>query len=333
MRVPEPTASSRRRRLVRGGSAVLVLSAVAGYGVIQFTSSPGPAQPPHCTVAGEGETASFTMRPQQAANAATIQAVGTARGLPERAITIAIATAMQESSLYNIDYGDRDSVGLFQQRPSQGWGTVEEIMDPVYSAGQFYDHLVEIPDYLTKPLTVAAQEVQRSAFPDEYAKHEPRAALLAAAFTGRSPAALNCTVGEEGVSPFPPVEVGDRIRAEFGDQVPVDGDGELVTVGLAPVENTQRGWELAHWSVAHAAELGIERIELGNRVWEAKRSTEGWREADERSDAALEGAGGARTGDELVLSILPGPPAAEGTPETSGAPGSGAETSETSETE
>lgn len=311
-RVPEPTASPRRRRLVRGGSAVLVLAAVAGYGVVQYTSSPGPAQPPHCTVAGEGETASFTMRPRQAANAATIGAVGTARGLPERAITIAIATAMQESSLYNIDYGDRDSVGLFQQRPSQGWGTVEEIMDPVYSAGQFYDHLVEVEDYLTMPLTEAAQEVQRSAFPDEYAKHEPRASLLAAALTGRSPAALNCTVGEDGVDPFLAAEVPERIRAEFGE-LPVGADGELVTVGLSPAEHAQRGWELAHWSVAHAAELGIERIQLGNRVWEAKRSREGWREDADRSDSALDGTGGRSVGDELVLSILAPP---EGEPES-----------------
>ncbi len=69
-------------------------------------------------------------------------------------MTIALATAMQESQLRNIGHGDRDSVGLFQQRPSQGWGTFEQIQDPVYSAGRFYDHLAEVPGYSRLPLTV-----------------------------------------------------------------------------------------------------------------------------------------------------------------------------------
>lgn len=80
-------------------------------------------------------------------------------------MTIALATALQESALRNIDYGDRDSLGLFQQRPSQGWGTPAQIMDPVYSAGVFYDRLAEVPGYSRLPLTVAAQRVQRSGFP------------------------------------------------------------------------------------------------------------------------------------------------------------------------
>ena len=107
-------------------------------------------------------------------------------------MTIALATAMQESGLRNIDHGDRDSLGLFQQRPSQGWGTEQQILDPVYSAGKFYEHLVKVPGYSRLPLTVAAQRVQRSGYPQAYAKHEPDATLLAAALTGRAPAALNC---------------------------------------------------------------------------------------------------------------------------------------------
>lgn len=140
-----------------------------------------------------GGTQRYEMSLAQAVNAATISAVGTTRGMPERAVTIALATALQESTLRNIDYGDRDSVGLFQQRPSQGWGTVEQIMDPVYSSEKFYEGLAEVPGYSRLPLTVAAQRVQRSGFPQAYAKHEPDAALLAAALTGRRPAALNCT--------------------------------------------------------------------------------------------------------------------------------------------
>nr|WP_247614820.1 heavy metal transporter [Streptomyces sp. RG38] len=169
----------------------MVLLAVAGYLAVQYVT--GGAGVPGCkVVSGDDDGATYVFTPEQAVNAATITAVGTARNLPERAVTIALATALQESALRNIDYGDRDSVGLFQQRPSQGWGTPEEIMDPAYSAGMFYDHLVEVPGYTRLPLTVAAQRVQRSGFPQAYAKHEPDATLLAAALTGRSAATLTC---------------------------------------------------------------------------------------------------------------------------------------------
>ncbi|WP_338137582.1 hypothetical protein, partial [Streptomyces anulatus] len=190
------TASPRRRRLLRYGAALAVLAALGGYLAVQYDSS-GSKNPPRCVVEAkdgdEGGTQRYEMSLAQAVNAATISAVGTTRGMPERAVTIALATALQESTLRNIDYGDRDSVGLFQQRPSQGWGTVEQIMDPVYSSEKFYEGLAEVPGYSRLPLTVAAQRVQRSGFPQAYAKHEPDAALLAAALTGRRPAALNCT--------------------------------------------------------------------------------------------------------------------------------------------
>jgi cell wall-associated NlpC family hydrolase len=111
----------------------------------------------------------------QAKNASVIFNVGSSRNLPPRAMQIALGTSMQESRLKNLNYGDRDSVGLFQQRPSQGWGTVEQIMDPQYSAGKFYDALAKVPNWQTLPFTVACQKVQRSGFPDAYAKWEPMA--------------------------------------------------------------------------------------------------------------------------------------------------------------
>nr|WP_236240405.1 hypothetical protein [Streptomyces sp. CC228A] len=166
-----------------------VLLAVAGYVAVRYET--GGRGAPGCVVGSGSHTYRFT--PEQAANAATIAAVGTTKGMPERAVTIALATALQESALRNIDYGDRDSLGLFQQRPSQGWGTERQIMDPVYASAIFYDRLAEVPGYSRLPLTVAAQKVQRSGFPQAYAKHEPDAALLAAALTGRSRASLTCT--------------------------------------------------------------------------------------------------------------------------------------------
>ena len=116
-------------------------------------------------------------------NAAVIYQVGKKLGVSDYGIVIALATAMQESSLKNIDYGDRDSVGLFQQRTSQGWGTIAEIMDPEYSARAFFGGptgpnagkirgLLDIKNWSTMTLSKAAQAVQISAFPDAYQKWE-----------------------------------------------------------------------------------------------------------------------------------------------------------------
>ncbi|MEU2454765.1 NlpC/P60 family protein [Streptomyces sp. NPDC012765] len=115
---------------------------------------------------------------KQIPNAKVIVATGIQKRVPARGQVVALATALQESTLINLDHGDRDSLGLFQQRPSQGWGTREEIMDPVYSSTKFYDGLVKIKDWEQMPVTVAAQKVQRSGFPDAYAKHEPLATAL-----------------------------------------------------------------------------------------------------------------------------------------------------------
>ncbi|MFI6646037.1 hypothetical protein ACIBI8_00235 [Streptomyces sp. NPDC050529] len=288
------TARSRRLRIV---AAFAVLVAVAGYLTVQYvTGGKGSDQ---CTVesadgsAGEGRT--YRMSSEQAVNAATISAVGTTRGMPERAVTIALATALQESGLRNIEHGDRDSLGLFQQRPSQGWGTEKQILDPVYSAGKFYQHLAEVPGYSRLPLTVAAQRVQRSGFPQAYAKHEPDAALLAAALTGRTPAALNCepprsTAGTGGMA-----KVRAALVRSFGKDVlpsekAADGPdtasppaGATAGVLSVPADTAlrsgkggsgQRGWELAHWAVAQSEALGIDEVAYAGKKWE---SGSGWR--------------------------------------------------------
>jgi murein DD-endopeptidase MepM/ murein hydrolase activator NlpD len=121
---------------------------------------------------------------EQVANAAIIVEVGLRMRVPVWGQVIAVATAMQESSLYNLDHGDRDSLGLFQQRPSQGWGTPEQIMDPVYAAEKFYDALLAVDGWESMPLTEAAQAVQRSAYPDAYAQWTADAVALVAALGG-----------------------------------------------------------------------------------------------------------------------------------------------------
>jgi hypothetical protein len=121
---------------------------------------------------------------EQVANAKAIIEATKANGMDERAAVIAVATAMQESTLNNFghlgDRNDHDSQGLFQQRPSSGWGTVEQITDPQYATTAFLKALKQVDGWEKLPLTAAAQTVQVSAFPDHYAKWEQAAADLVA---------------------------------------------------------------------------------------------------------------------------------------------------------
>jgi hypothetical protein len=168
----------------------LLLAAAVLVGVAWDSENKGvPAVPGHCTVAG----LSMTLTTEQVANAATIAQVGRDRGLPERAVVIALATAQQESRLRNLDYGDRDSLGLFQQRPSAGWGTEAQVQDPVYAANKFYDRLIEVPDWETGRLTDIAQSVQLSGFPEAYQQWGDMAEKLAAAQVSTEPDQIVCT--------------------------------------------------------------------------------------------------------------------------------------------
>nr|WSX22718.1 heavy metal transporter [Streptomyces tubercidicus] len=303
-----PSSAPRRRsRLWRTTAAVAVLIGLAGYLAVQYvTGGPGA---PQCTVRAEGDAQPYELSPEQAANAATISAVASSRGLSERAVTIALATAMQESGLRNIDFGDRDSVGLFQQRPSQDWGTVRQIMDPVYSAGAFYRHLAKVPGYSRLPLTVAAQKVQRSGYPQAYAKHEANAARLTGALTGRDQDALTCTesrpvdgkaggaatVRERLVREFGPgvlPRAGGGGRTAGGGSGSGSGSGSGVTIpvpksgAVAAGEDGRRGWELAMWAMAHSAELHIEQISYAGRMWTADEAGKGWQRQPSGSAAA-----------------------------------------------
>jgi murein DD-endopeptidase MepM/ murein hydrolase activator NlpD len=136
-------------------------------------------------------------------HARIIVAVGVRTGIPVRGHVIAVATALQESGLRNLghlgDANDHDSLGLFQQRPSQGWGTPAQILDPAYAASAFYRRLVTIAGWQTMPLTVAAQRVQRSAYPDAYAKWEGDATVLVGLASG-SPASGSAGPGQQCVS-------------------------------------------------------------------------------------------------------------------------------------
>jgi len=128
--------------------------------------------------------AGITLDTSQINNAQIIDNVGTGLGLPPRAAVIAIAAAMQESGLQNLPYGTADSLGLFQERPSQGWGSPAQIMNPAYASAAFYNRLVRVPGWQTLPLGTAAQDVERSANPGAYGRWQPLATALAATFSG-----------------------------------------------------------------------------------------------------------------------------------------------------
>ncbi len=296
----------------------MVLCAVAGYLAVQYVT--GGGNTPGCkVVSGGSAAATYEFTPEQAVNAATIAAVGTGRGMPERAVTIALATALQESGLRNMDHGDRDSLGLFQQRPSQGWGTPREIMDPTYAAGVFYKHLAKVPDYTDLPLTVAAQRVQRSGFPTAYAKHESDATLLAAALTGQSAATLTCQGRPAATRAADPDAVRSALVRDFGRDVlepaaaevgatstpsptptpsaNATGDGgRTVTLPVTADRAEQgsgrslreRGWQLAHWAVANASALHIERVSYAGRQWVAGNTDSRWRPEDTADSADAE---------------------------------------------
>jgi type IV secretory pathway TrbD component len=244
------------------------------------------------------------LQQEQAEIAATIAAVALQRDLPPRAVSIALATAMQESGLRNLDYGDRDSLGVFQQRPSQGWGTPQQVRDVTYATNRFFDALVQLP-YEQMSINDAAQAVQRSGFPDHYAKHEPRARALASALTGYSPATFTCQVqADAGLAAEQPSAAGytpraaavrRELRTTFEPAFP--GGLDLTTYQTAEGSNVHdlglavdvwvpmldgagspQGWQVAHWLVANAARLDVAVVIYDDKIWSARRSGQGWRD-------------------------------------------------------
>jgi hypothetical protein len=260
-----------------------------------------------CEAKVGGRTVSLTL--EQAENVSLMAAISVQRGMPARAATIAIATSAQESKLYNVEQGDRDSVGLFQQRPSQGWGTRQDLLNPYYSINAFYDALAKVDGYESMAITEAAQLVQRSAFPDAYAQHESDARVLASALTGNSPRAFSCVVDDDADEA--PDRLGGSGLTHRADVVRRDVDaafGDLAMGGFAPggvrsghqpgsthyegraidifvrpvgPENRRQGWAIAQYLVAQADRLVVQNVIFDDRIWTAgSRSGDGWRDYD-----------------------------------------------------
>ncbi|MBF9133101.1 hypothetical protein I0C86_29675 [Plantactinospora sp. S1510] len=271
----------RTRAMVAAGVA---LAAVAGFGVYLSAREfghklPLPTVARGCVVEADGRVA---LNAEQMANAATIAAVGIRRKMPERAVVVALATAFQESRLRNLSGGDRDSLGLFQQRPSQGWGTPEQIQDPRYAATKFYNALRKVRGWERMEITDAAQKVQRSAFPRAYQQWADESTVLTRALLGNATGAVACTVGRE------PAMRGDAAAAALTAGLKLDW-GRLETsvpaelTGLAvPIADARVGWRYAHWLVSHADDHGVKTVRFANLEWTADGGT--W--AKVRDDSA-----------------------------------------------
>lgn len=278
------------------GGAIWALSKLGHLSIFQSSG---------CTASSPAGSMSLDL--EQAQNASIITAVGVSLNVPTFGIRVALATARQESKLHNLGYGDRDSVGLFQQRPSQGWGTTAQIMDPVYSTTKFYQALVAVPGWQSLPLTQAAQAVQHSGAPDAYAQYDQFATVIAAVFTGTAGAGLGCTLDGPTFAPqsktagallSPRAQtVIDDMRTQFGSAnvgkiSGESGDGLSFDVAAASSLSgsaaTARDWAYANWAAAQAEALGVGQVSYGGKTWRASDGGSGW-QAD--SGAAATGAG------------------------------------------
>ncbi len=232
-----------------------------------------------CEAAGGSDP--VMLNTQQAAIAATIAGVAHARRLPAGAVTIAYATAMQESHMQNLSSGDLDSVGVFQQRPSQGWGTPSQLTDPVYATGKFFAALVKVPGYLRLPVDQAAQAVQHSADGSAYQKYADEAAGLSGAFTGHAPHAVWCWYAPGSApsgSASPEITpMRQQLLRTFGRLAVRPGTAaSSVTVADVAVRHQTAGWAVASWLVTHATAYRISNVLYAGYQWSEAAGSKGW---------------------------------------------------------
>lgn len=275
MREEHPTSEEHRGRRWPTVVAVLcVLALLIGIGAWYARDRIGLFLGEECQATAMEQHVSF--RPDQMNHASTIVLLAVKRGLPARAGSIGVATAIQESKLRNLTYGDRDSVGLFQQRPSQGWGTPEQLQDPVYSASAFYDALIKVDGWQGMVITEIAQEVQRSAYPEAYADHEQEGRIIASAMSGHSPEGFVCRLDKPTAAGRP-----DRVVAALTEQTGQTGvaDGSTITVNAT---DERHGWAVGAWAVGQAKARNITVVQVGSRTWSRGAGDDAmrWSDAD-----------------------------------------------------
>lgn len=242
--------------------AVVVL-VVLGSGIYVWlrdrdVTPPVPGQQ-RCVATSGQSSVSLTF--DQAELSSIIVGVSVRRGLPARAASIAMATAYQETGIRNLGSGDRDSVGLFQQRPSQGWGSKARLQDPYYATGKFYDALVKVKNWETDAINDVAQKVQRSGYPEAYRDHESDGRVLASALSGQSPGGLSCLdrSGRAGRAP----QLAGALKKTFGS-VEVGLAGQVVTVRA---KSSSLAWAYASFAVANVRPYGLVSADVDGRSW------------------------------------------------------------------
>jgi len=252
---------------------VLIAAGIGAFWLLRSRNltEPVPGQQ-RCVATANDQSAVLDL--EQAHFASIIAGVSVRRGLPPRAASIALATSYQETGIRNLDYGDRDSVGLFQQRPSQGWGTKKQLMDPDYAAGKFYDALVKINNWQTDDINDVAQKIQRSGHPEAYNDHEADARVFASALTGQSPAGFSC-LDRSGI-PGDTKGLRSSLQQTFGN-IDDSADGSVITIRAA---STQWAWAYAHYAVANAGLYGVTTVKIRNRSWQTQDfNLPDWQEA------------------------------------------------------
>ncbi|HUW78934.1 MAG TPA: hypothetical protein VMV52_09340 [Candidatus Nanopelagicaceae bacterium] len=213
-----------------------------------------------------GPSATYEVSPEQAGNAATIAAVAKRRKLPERATTVALAAALQESKLIALDYGDRDSVGLFQQRPSQGWGPRQSLVDPIYASNKFFAALSRNPDWQSLPIADAAQAVQRSADGSAYAIWESQARVMSEVLNTDS-YSLNCYLHRYATPSDSIIKRQAALVTEVKHLFPFTDVLEVQPTLLTITSSRAKNGQLAAWLVANADRYGIAAVVAYQHSW------------------------------------------------------------------
>jgi hypothetical protein len=260
----------RRRRGISGISLLIAVIVVLGL-YVAFRSVAPLLQGSDCTAAGAGQD--IALNPGQAGIAATIAGVAARDALPQRAVTIAYAAALQESKLENLTYGDRDSVGVFQQRPSQGWWKRSDLDNPVYASSKFFAALFRVPGYQRMPIYEAAQDVQHSADGFAYQRYQSLAGHMTPAFTGQDAHAVWCWYSPK-IGGTAKVDAASRGLAQaFGPQSarPAADPGLIVQVATG-----RQGWAEAAWLVTHAQQYRIADVAYAGYQWSAASGRQGW---------------------------------------------------------
>jgi hypothetical protein len=253
--------------MTRRGAGCLVLAlvlvlagVVAGVSLFRSRGAVAPvAGQQRCVASAGGRSVALTL--EQAHLTTVIVGLSVRRGLPARAASIAMATAYQESGIRNLSGGDRDSVGLFQQRPSQGWGSVRQLQDPYYATGKFYDALVKVEGWQSDDINDVAQKVQRSGHPDAYRDHEADGRVLASALTGSSPAGLTCLERQR--------EPGDATALVRSMEKTLGRVGHESAAGTVTVRarSARLAWAYGQHAVGNAARFGVTAVTVGDQSW------------------------------------------------------------------